>query len=81
MKGRLDNGYVYRNCYKNDHWFNWCLHVNLFDRKKTISELTPFDILYVIILGAIIEEAIYDDKVSVLHVIFRLYFGDFLFSG
>lgn len=49
--------------------------------KKAISELTPFDILYVIILGAIIEEAIYDDKVSVLHVIFAIVlWGLFVFG-
>lgn len=40
--------------------------------KKAVSELTPFDILYVIILGAIVEESIYDDKVSVFHVIFAI---------
>lgn len=38
--------------------------------KKAISEITPFDILYVILLGAVVEEAIYDDKVNVLHVLF-----------
>ena len=49
--------------------------------KKAISELTPFDILYVIILGAIVEEAIYDDKVSVLHVIFAIVlWGLFVFG-
>src|SRR5699024_2943197 len=40
--------------------------------KKAMSELTPFDLLYVLILGAIVEEGLYDDKVSVLHVIFAL---------
>src|SRR5699024_1142081 len=40
--------------------------------KKAMSELTPFDLLYILILGAIVEEAIYDDKVDVFHVIFAL---------
>src|SRR5699024_9930483 len=40
--------------------------------KKAMSELTPFDLLYILILGAIVEEAIYDDKVSVFHIIFAL---------
>ena len=40
--------------------------------KKATSELTPFDLLYVIILGALVEEALYDDKVNVLHVIFAI---------
>lgn len=40
--------------------------------KKAVSELTPFDLLYVIILGALVEEALYDDKVNILHVIFAI---------
>lgn len=40
--------------------------------KKATSELTHFDLLYVIILGALVEEALYDDKVNVLHVIFAI---------
>lgn len=40
--------------------------------KKAMSELTPFDLLYVLILGALVEEALYDDKVSVFHIIFAL---------
>src|SRR5699024_2123489 len=34
--------------------------------------LPIFDLLYILILGAIVEEAIYDDKVDVFHVIFAL---------
>lgn len=40
--------------------------------KKAISELTPFDLLYIIILGALVEEALYDDKVNIFHVIFAI---------
>lgn len=40
--------------------------------KKAVSELTPFDLLYIIILGALVEEALYDDKVNVLHVFFAI---------
>lgn len=40
--------------------------------KKAMSELTPFDLLYVLILGALVEEALYDDKVNVFHIIFAL---------
>lgn len=29
-----------------------------------MSELTPFDLIYTLLLGAVVEEAIYDDKVS-----------------
>ena len=38
--------------------------------KKAMSELTPFDLIYILLLGAVVEEAIYDDMVNVLHVIF-----------
>ncbi|MBZ5200076.1 DUF421 domain-containing protein [Planomicrobium chinense] len=38
--------------------------------KKEMSQLTPFDFIYSIVLGGILEESIYDDKVSGLHVWF-----------
>lgn len=40
--------------------------------QKPMSELTPFDLIYVVILGALVEEALYDDKVTVFHVIFAI---------
>lgn len=40
--------------------------------KKAMSELTPFDLLYVVILGALVEESLYDDNVNVFHVIFAI---------
>lgn len=39
--------------------------------KKEISQLTPFDFIYSIVLGGLLEESIYDDQVSV----FQLWFG------
>lgn len=40
--------------------------------KKAISEVTPFDLLYVLILGGLVEESLYDDQVNILHVIFAI---------
>lgn len=40
--------------------------------KKPMSELTPFDLIYVVLLGALVEESIYDDNINVLHVIFAI---------
>lgn len=40
--------------------------------KKAMSELTPFDLLYILILGALVEEALYDDNVNILHIVFAL---------
>ena len=40
--------------------------------KKAISEMTPFDLLYVLILGGLVEESVYDDQVNILHVIFAI---------
>jgi uncharacterized membrane protein YcaP (DUF421 family) len=40
--------------------------------KKAMSELTPFDLIYVVILGALVEESLYDDKVNFLHVVFAI---------
>lgn len=40
--------------------------------KKQMSQLTPFDFIYSIVLGGILEESIYDDKVSGVHVWFAV---------
>lgn len=40
--------------------------------KKTLSEITPFDLIYTLVLGGILEESIYDDNVSVFHVLFAI---------
>lgn len=40
--------------------------------KKELSQLTPFDFIYSIVLGGILEESIYDDKVSLLQVWFAV---------
>ncbi|MDN3427627.1 DUF421 domain-containing protein [Microbacterium sp. APC 3898] len=37
-----------------------------------MSQLTPFDFIYSIVLGGILEESIYDDKVNPLHVWFAV---------
>ncbi|WP_059172251.1 DUF421 domain-containing protein [Bacillus sp. FJAT-27445] len=38
--------------------------------KKEMSQLTPYDFVFAILLGGIIEESIYDEKVSIFHVLF-----------
>lgn len=40
--------------------------------RKELAEMTPFDIVYLLIFGGILEESIYDDKVSIWMVIFAL---------
>ncbi len=40
--------------------------------KKELSQLTPFDFIYSIVLGGILEESIYDDKISAFHVWFAV---------
>ncbi len=40
--------------------------------KKAVSELTPFDLLYVLILGGLLETSIYDSAVSVFHQLFAI---------
>lgn len=41
--------------------------------KKALSEITPYDIIYTIILGGIVQEGLYDDKVHVGHIVFALF--------
>ncbi|WP_046173662.1 DUF421 domain-containing protein [Domibacillus indicus] len=40
--------------------------------KKEMSQLTPFDFIYALVLGGILEESIYDDKVSIWQVLFAV---------
>lgn len=40
--------------------------------RKELAEMTPFDIVYLLIFGGILEESIYDDKVSIWMLIFAL---------
>jgi uncharacterized membrane protein YcaP (DUF421 family) len=38
--------------------------------KKELSQVTPFDFLYAVVLGGIVEETIYDNKVTPLQVVY-----------
>ncbi|RHW32483.1 DUF421 domain-containing protein [Neobacillus notoginsengisoli] len=40
--------------------------------KKEMSQLTPYDFVFAILLGGIIEESIYDEKVHIGHVLFAV---------
>ncbi|OWR30516.1 hypothetical protein CDO73_11430 [Saccharibacillus sp. O23] len=37
--------------------------------KKELSQATPFDLVYLLVLGGILEESLYDDKVGVGHLL------------
>lgn len=41
--------------------------------KKALSEITPFDLIYTLVLGGILEESIYDDNVNIGHLLFALF--------
>ncbi|MFC0015919.1 MULTISPECIES: DUF421 domain-containing protein [Allobacillus] len=40
--------------------------------RKELSQVTPLDFVYALILGGIIEESIYDDQAKFYHIIFAL---------
>lgn len=40
--------------------------------KKALSEFTPFDFIYALVLGGILEESLYDDQVTILHILLAL---------
>lgn len=40
--------------------------------KKSLSDITPFDLVYTLVLGGILEESLYDDKVNVLQLLMAL---------
>lgn len=37
-----------------------------------MSEITPFNFIYTILLGGILEEALYEEKVSILPILFAI---------
>ena len=42
--------------------------------KKELAQVTPLDFVYALILGGIIEEALYDDAVPVYEMVFSLFY-------
>ncbi|WP_172369002.1 DUF421 domain-containing protein [Sporosarcina jiandibaonis] len=38
--------------------------------KKHLSQMTPYDIIYLLIFGGILEESLFDEKVSILMLLF-----------
>lgn len=41
--------------------------------KKALADVTPFDLIYTLVLGGILEESIYDDKINTGHLVFALF--------
>lgn len=41
--------------------------------KKELSQVTPFDFVYLLILGSFVEEGIYDENVSPLHIVYTIF--------
>ncbi|MGY3755665.1 DUF421 domain-containing protein [Helcococcus kunzii] len=46
--------------------------------KKSLSKMTPLDLAYTIVLGGILEEAIYEDKVGIKEILFALFVWAFV---
>ncbi|MCF3943234.1 DUF421 domain-containing protein [Oceanobacillus alkalisoli] len=40
--------------------------------KKELSQITPFDFVYILVLGGLLEESVYDDKVTIWQVLFAI---------
>lgn len=40
--------------------------------KKELSEVTPFDFVFIVILGGTLEEGVYDEKVNIWHVLYTI---------
>lgn len=46
--------------------------------KKELSQVTPFDFVYLLLLGSFLEEGIYEEKVSVLHIVYAIFLWGFI---
>ncbi len=40
--------------------------------KKSMSDITPFDLIYTLVLGGLLEESIYDEKIHLVHFFLAL---------
>lgn len=41
--------------------------------KKELSQVTPFDIIYSVVFGGILEESLYDRKITLLQMLFAIF--------
>jgi len=41
--------------------------------KKEISQVTPFDIVYLLVLGGFLEEGMYDKNVTIFHIAYTIF--------
>lgn len=41
--------------------------------KKELAQVTPFDFVYLLLLGSFLEEGIYDEKVTVFHIAYSIF--------
>lgn len=41
--------------------------------KKELSQVTPFDIIYSVVFGGILEESLYDRKITILQMLFAIF--------
>ncbi|WP_121609501.1 DUF421 domain-containing protein [Mesobacillus foraminis] len=49
--------------------------------KKELAQITPFDFIYALVLGGFLEEAIFDEKVSIGHLTFSIALWAILIYG
>lgn len=40
--------------------------------KKELAQLTPYDFIYTLILGSILEESLFDEKIKIYHFLFAI---------
>ncbi|AXH99150.1 DUF421 domain-containing protein [Sporosarcina sp. PTS2304] len=46
--------------------------------KKELTQMTPFDFVYLILLGSFLEEGLFDDKISIFHIMYAIFLWGFL---
>lgn len=37
--------------------------------RKSLAQMTPYDFVYTLVLGGVLEESLYDDQVNLLHLV------------
>lgn len=37
--------------------------------RKSLAQMTPYDFVYTLVLGGVLEEALYDEQIKLLHVL------------
>ena len=49
--------------------------------KQTIAQITPYDLVYIIVFGGILDSTFYDDEIGIMPFLFSVFIWSITISG